>query len=329
MESKKSVLVLGATGGIGGAIAAALLRHGWQVRGMARQAPPPGGLAARRVEWVVGDAMNREDVVRAAEGAAVIVHAVNPPNYANWDKLVLPMIDNTISAARSAGGARVVLPGTIYNFDPAMTPLIREDSPQQPKSRKGAIRVALEQRLERAAPDVPSLILRAGDFFGPGVRASWFAQAMVAPGKPLRRIFDPARGPGHSWAYLPDLAEAFARLLDSPERLRAFEVLQFEGHYDEDGMRMVEAIRKACGRNIRAYGLPWWLFRMLAPFGGLPREAVEIAQYWRHPVRLDNARLVGLLGGEPRTPLDGAVSETLTALGCLGAQEHLPVARPA
>src|SRR5690606_31022307 len=98
----------------------------------------------------------------------VIVHAVNPPGYRNWDRLVLPMIDNTIAAARAAGGARIVLPGTIYNFDPAKTPVISEISPQHPQSRKGAIRVELEERLRRAAPDVPSLILRAGDFFGPG-----------------------------------------------------------------------------------------------------------------------------------------------------------------
>src|SRR5690606_9350178 len=108
-ERTKTALVLGATGGIGGAIAAALKRHGWTVRGMARdtQRAASGGHAG--IAWVKGDAMAREDVIRAAEGASVIVHAVNPPNYANWDTLVLPMIDNTIAAARAAGGVRIVL----------------------------------------------------------------------------------------------------------------------------------------------------------------------------------------------------------------------------
>lgn len=49
------------------------------------------------------------------------------------------MIDNTIAAARLAGGARILLPGTIYNFDPAATSVIRETSPQEPRSRKGRI----------------------------------------------------------------------------------------------------------------------------------------------------------------------------------------------
>ncbi len=323
MEPKKTALVLGATGGIGGSIAAALLRHGWQVRGMARNAGSarsqnPHCENPGQIEWIEGDAMERGDVIRAAVGVSIIVHAVNPPSYMNWDRLVLPMIDNTIAAARSAGGARILLPGTIYNFDPATTPVIGAGSAQHPNSRKGAIRVALEARLEQAAPEVPSLILRAGDFFGPGARASWFAQAMVSPGKPVRRIINPARGGGHSWAYLPDLAEAFARLVDEPERLRRFERLQFEGLCDVSGTQMIEAICRVSGRRLRAYGFPWWLMRLLAPFGGFPRETAEIAPYWRHPVRLDNSRLAELIGREPKTPLDDAVRASLVDMRCLG-----------
>lgn len=319
MGQDRMAVVLGATGGIGGGIASALIRHGWRVRGMVRDPAKARDAGPAGIDWVGGDAMARDEVVRAAQGVSIIVHAVNPPGYRNWDRVVLPMIDNTIAAARAADGARIVLPGTIYNFDPARTPVIDADSAQRPTSRKGKVRVALEKRLASAAPDVPSLILRAGDFFGPGARASWFSQAMVSPGKPLRRIVDPARGGGHSWAYLPDLAETFARLLEIPERLRPFEVLQFEGLYDRDGGQMVAAIRSASGRALPVRSLPWWLFRGLGVFGGFPREAAEIAPYWRHPIRLDNARLKALLGEEPRTPPDTAIRTTLVALGCLAA----------
>ena len=37
------------------------------------------------------------------------MHAVNPSGYRNWATLVLPMIENTIAAARISG-ARVLLP---------------------------------------------------------------------------------------------------------------------------------------------------------------------------------------------------------------------------
>jgi nucleoside-diphosphate-sugar epimerase len=316
----KTALVLGAAGSIGGAVAEALLARGWAVRGLARD--PARAAAAWRgragsVEWVAGDAMVRGDVVAAAQGVQAIVHAVSPPGYRDWDKLVLPMIDNTIAAARAAGGARILLPGTIYNFDPAATPVVRAGSPQRPGSRKGRIRVELERRLQAASRDVPVLVVRAGDYYGPRVRSSWFAQAMVTPGRPVTRLTTLSRGVGHAWAYLPDLAETMARLLDHP-KLRAFEQVGFEGFWDGDGRAFPALVAAALGRSpLPERAFPWWALRLAAPFGGFPREAVDILPYWRHPVRIDNARLVELLGAEPRTPAVQAMRTTLKGLGCL------------
>jgi len=309
MDRMKRALVLGATGGVGGAIAAALIRQGWQVTGMARRPPA----AQPGLDWVTGDAMRADDVRRAADGAEVIVHAVNPPGYRDWDRLVLPMIDNSIAAARAAG-ARLVLPGTIYNYDPARTPLIDEHAPQNATSHKGRIRIALEERMRQAAPEVPGLILRAGDFFGPGARSSWFSQAMVRPGRPLRMILNPDRSGGHAWAYLPDLALAFARLLEHPERLAPFEVAQFAGFTDSDGRQMAAAIRRAAGRRVPVLPFPWGVVRALAPLGGMAREMQDVSGHWRHPMPLDGTRLEQLIGPEPRTPPEQAVAAALRAL---------------
>lgn len=229
------------------------------------------------------------------------------------------MIDNTLAAARAAGGARIVLPGTVYNYDPALTAVIDENGPQNGRTVKGRIRVALERKLAEAAPEIPSLIVRAGDFFGPAVRASWFAQAMVRPGKPVRTFTSMAPGVPHAYAYLPDLAAAFAGLLAIPERLRPHETVQFAGHWDATGTEMRDAVRRIVGRNVRERAFPWWMIRLAAPFGGFPREALEIEPVWKHPMRLDNRRLVDLLGAEPHTPLDEAVAATLADMGCLAS----------
>src|SRR5690242_2736043 len=138
MSQQKTALILGATGGIGGEIARTLKSRGWRIRALHRKGGAPSA-SGDGFDWLKGDAMNGADVVAAAAGAAVIVHAVNPPGYRNWGELVLPMLDSTIAAAR-ASGARIVLPGTVYNFGPDAWPNLREVSPQHPKTRKGAIR---------------------------------------------------------------------------------------------------------------------------------------------------------------------------------------------
>lgn len=326
--TSKTICILGLTGSVGGAIADALLRHGFRLRALVRD---PQAVSARwanhaNVTLIQGDAMCPEDVIRAAQGCSTIVHAVNPAGYRNWGKVVLPMIDNSIAAARSVGGARIVLPGTIYNFDPAETRLLGEHSPQNPKTAKGQIRRELEHRLKLASANgVCSLLLRAGDFFGPGARSSWFSDALVRPGA-VRRMLHPGKNIGHSWAYLPDLAETFAQLLLVKDCLRPFECVQFEGTWDADGSLLPETIRQILARNVPVSQFPWWLMRLLAPFGGFPAAVREIETYWRNPVRLDNRRLVELLGHEPRTSLPTAIRTTLAATGALN---HAPVQQTA
>ena len=319
MRQQNTALILGATGGIGGEAARALKARGWRIRALHRKAAA-ASLSSDGFDWVQGDVMNEADVVAAAKDAAVIVHAVNPPGYRNWGELVLPMLDSTIAAAR-ASGARIVFPGTVYNFGPDAWPDLREGSPQNPRTRKGAIRVEMERRLKAAAADgVRSLIVRAGDFFGPrGTANSWFGAALVKKGKTPASVSYPGRkGVGHQWAYLPDVAETMARLIEHEDRLAAFEAFHMDGHWDPDGTAMVAAIGRACGRpEMRATAFPWAAVVLASPFVTTFREMLEMRYLWREPLRMANSRLVAFLGEEPHTPLDQAVGEALRGLGCL------------
>ena len=317
---KQTALIIGATGGIGGEMARALLRHGFQVRALHRDPERARRRTAAlgAIDWVAGDAMNAADVRRAAAGVSLLVHAANPPGYRNWQGLVLPMLDNSIAAARAAG-ARLVLPGTVYNFGPETFPNVAESAPQRPKTRKGAIRVAMEQRLLQASREgVPVLIVRAGDFFGSASQNSWFSQALVKPGKPLRRLFYPGqRDVGHAWAYLPDLAETIVRLVERQSELSEFEVFHFGGHWFERGVEIAEATRRVAGApNARIWGFPWFAVYLLSPFVETFREMLEMRYLWNRALRLDNSKLRAFLGEEPHTALDEALATTLRELGC-------------
>jgi nucleoside-diphosphate-sugar epimerase len=315
------VLVLGATGGIGGEVAAQLRDAGWNVQALRRRA---GSERREGIEWIQGDAMNRDDVTRAAQGAEVIVHAVNPPGYKRWSELVLPMLDNTIAAAMSQG-ATIVLPGTVYNFGPDAFPLLAEDSPQHPATKKGAIRVEMEARLQRASENgARVLIVRAGDFFGPNAANNWFSQGLVKPGQPVKKISNPGtHGIGHSWAYLPDVARTMVELLARRESLDAFARFHMAGHWDGDGTQFTAAIQRVVarrsGRKPSIGAFPWWLITLASPFNETFREMGEMRYLWRERVQMNNARLVQMLGHEPHTPLDQATEATLIGLKCLDA----------
>ncbi|KWC89382.1 hypothetical protein WL58_06165 [Burkholderia cepacia] len=319
--TQRQALVLGASGGIGGEVARQLRDAGWQVRALKR------GLDAEAVErdgiaWMRGDAMDRDAVVRAARGCSVIVHAVNPPGYRNWAGQVLPMIDNTIAAAR-AEQATVVLPGTVYNYGADAFPVLHEDAPQHPSTRKGAIRVELERRLQDAAAHgVRTIIVRAGDFFGPKLTGnSWFAAGLVKAGQPVAAISVPGRdGVGHQWSYVPDAARTMVELIERRDTLEPFARFHLGGHWDADGTQMADAVRRVAQRHglrptVRKF--PWWFVWVAAPFVTTLRELLEMRYLWREPIRLDNTRVTAVLGREPVTPLETAIEATLAGLGCL------------
>jgi len=320
----KTILVLGATGGVGGETARALLRHGWAVRALARRIPADGEPA---IDWRQGDAMDRDAVMAAAEGVEAILHAVNPPGYRNWSKLVLPMLDNSIAAA-VANGARLALPGTIYNYDPRSVAVAEPGTVQHPNTRKGAIRAEMERRLAHT-PGLRALVLRAGDFFGPRTSGnSWLSAGMVTPGKPVTSVMYPGRPEiGHAWAYLPDVGEAFARLLDREAALPDFACHHFAGHW-RDGASFVAAIGEAAGTTPKLRQLPWRLLPLIAPFNQTMREMIEMEGFWRDPLRLDNASLEAVIGPEPRTPLVQALRVSLAGMGCLD-QRSVPAGMPA
>jgi nucleoside-diphosphate-sugar epimerase len=315
MKIARTALVLGATGGSGSEIASALVTRGWTVRGLVRDTARTG--LAGDVTWHKGDAMNASDVAQAALGVDVIVHAVNPPGYRNWNTLVLPMLDNTIAAARKSG-ARIVLPGTVYNFGPDAPALLGEEAAQRPRTRKGAIRVQMEQRLQAAAVDgVRVLILRCGDFFGPRAGNNRF-NALVKPGKKPGSISYPGpRDLRHEWAYLPDVGATVALLLEREGELAAFERFHFGGHWI-DGTTMMRAMQKATANpKLALRSFPWWLVTLASPFVTTLREVGEMRYLWKQPMQLDNRKLAAFLGQEPHTNLDDAVGETLGGMGCL------------
>ena len=229
---KGQILILGAGGRLGFAAALAFRDAGWSVTSMVR--PGRIGIAARGTEIV--EVITRDQAIAAGEGCDVVLNALNP-TFTMWERDAMAHGHAGIAAAE-ANGATLIYPGNLYNFGRDMPPLIDETTPMRPSSRKGEIRVQIENYIEDAVErGMRAIIVRAGDFYGSGL-GSWF-DLQVAKQIPRKRVTYP--GPldaAHSWAYLPDLAATLVQLAERRKEFAPFRDLRLRrphGDRNADG----------------------------------------------------------------------------------------------
>ena len=304
------VLILGAAGRIGHTAGEAFRKAGWKVVSLVR--PGAAERAPKGTKVVEVDALDHAAVSEAARGADVVLHALNPP-YTEWSKLALPLAYSAITAAEAAG-ATLIFPGNLYNYGKGLPPVIDETTRMRPSSRKGRLRIAIEDRIEEAAErGMRGIILRAGDYYGGG-EGSWF-DLVIANEIGRGRLTYP--GPidlVHEWAYLPDLAAAMVRLAEVRATLGTFESFGFPGHA-VSGREFTTAIARASGRGLQVKRMTWWLIHVLGAMMPLSRELSEMAYLWNEPHRIDGRKLAAAIGDVPHTPLDVAVARALQDLG--------------
>ncbi|MDH5548203.1 MAG: sugar nucleotide-binding protein [Gammaproteobacteria bacterium] len=304
----KKALILGIGGTFGGHVAKALAQQGWQVKAMVRN-PDKCKASITGMQICRGDAANIEDVRAAASGVSLIVYGVNPPNY-DWDNKALPWIDVTATVAEEQG-LTVVFPGNVYVLNPAHGPVFEESAAMDPVTTLGKTRLAMEQRLQRAAENgAQVIIMRAGDFIAPGARSSW-TQHLFRQNKKGVTISAPGDASlPHTWAYVPDLAHTIAALVDKSDALETFNVFHYKG-YRASINDMAEAITLATGLLVKVTGYPWWLMKVFSYFSVMFRGVMEMSYLWREEVSLCDDKLRDSLGFAPTTtPLVQALIES-------------------
>ena len=261
------VLIAGASGLFGSHAAQAFAQAGWEVRRYQRGT----------------------DMAAAAQGADVIVNALNPPSYHNWARLI-PQITAQVLGAARASGAMVLVPGNVYNFGRAPGPW-GPDTPQDPHTRKGKLRAAMEG--EYRASGLPVIVLRGGDYLDAGGQAQGMRYSLkdLAKGKII-----PFGAPDvvRTYAYLPDMARAAVLLAEGRLTLPRFADVPFAGlAFSFDQLRA--ELERISGRSLRFAAFPWAIMRLASPFWEMARELLEMRYLHDLPHRMDPAPLAAIL----------------------------------
>ena len=305
---KGRIIVLGAAGRLGFVAAETFRDAGWQVKGLVR--PGRAGAVPWKVEAI--EAVTRDEAVAAAQGCDVVLNAFNPV-ITEWRKSALSLAYAAIAAAES-NGATLLFPGSVWNYGRSMPPVLNESSPMQPTTRKGGMRVEIEQRIKEACDrGMRAVILRAGDFFGGG-RGSWFDLVIAKDIGRGRLTYPGPLNVEHAWAYLPDFAATLVRLAEQRASFGSCEVFGYPGD-TVTGHELIATIEAVTKSKFTLRPMSWWFLKTVGQLMRLGRELSELEYLWRAPHRVSGEKLKAALGEIPQTPLPEAIAESLRALG--------------
>jgi nucleoside-diphosphate-sugar epimerase len=299
-------VVIGATGGAGGALVRELAGGGRRVRAVSRKptADPPEG-----VEQVAADAADPVQTRTACAGATVVYHCVQPP-YQRW-AAEFPTLTQSIADAAAAAGARLLYADNLYAYGPVHGP-ITEDLPAQATTNKGRIRALMAERLLAAhrSGTLQVAIGRSSDYYGPGGANSVVGDILFGAAVEGRR----ARWMGrmdvpHSLNYLPDVARALIILGARPEALG--EIWHLPAAEPVTGRGFVELIAAALGRPVKVTATSRLALRLAGLFDPRARETTEMLYQWEHPFVLDTSKFQRAFGPFEPTPHPQAVATTV------------------
>jgi nucleoside-diphosphate-sugar epimerase len=303
-------LVLGSTGSIGSAIVNELTATGKPVRALARSTSKARRVFAHpdKVELVEGSVLEAQTLKRAFGGVDVFFNCVNLP-YPQWS--TLPKIHNLIVDAAAEAKARMVFPGNVYIYGHTGAEKVREDHPRSPSSKKGRIRLELEDTFMQQSRDgrVPCAIVRFPDYYGPNA-------ASIADGIFRAALKNkPARWFGkldavHEFIFVSDAAKA---MLMAADRFDAFgQDFNVPGPEPVRVRDWVNLVFKEAGFKPRMSGTSRMFVRLAGLFNALAREFGEMQYLTEEPLILDGNKFNNFFGTRyPTRSYQEGIRETL------------------
>ena len=292
MSETNTVLVVGATGDLGGRVVDALLERGKRVRALVREGTDPSRLAAKGVEIARGDMLDPASLERAMSGSnAVVTSAAGYTRRRKGDSL--EKVDdlgnrNLIEAAKKTGIPRFVFT-SILTCDQA------RDVPHFWQKK------LIEDYLERSG--IPFVALRPGAFLGGG-SARFFLRGlrkgrMMAFGSPSVR-----------WTYIhpSDVARCLAMAVDDPRAVGRR--IDLGTDHPVSAVELAEIFTRLLGREVKPSVGSLLVIKTVGTIGGLflpfMRDMMAMGRYFETGKYVADTKLQGELFGHVPTIEDTA-----------------------
>ena len=219
-KKQQRVLVTGATGFTGGALAQKLHEQGHEVVALVRQSANTQRLEAMGAKLVYGDIKDPQSVIEAAAGVDIIYHiaavyrtAGHPDEY--YEEVNIGGVQNVINAAHEHKVGRTVHCSTIgVHGDIDQIPS-NEESPFNPGDIYQRTKLAGEELFADAMRNgLSGCIFRPGAIYGPG------DMRLLKMFKQIKRGFFPLFGGGQNLyhlSYIDDLTDGIILCGEHPQ----------------------------------------------------------------------------------------------------------------
>jgi UDP-glucose 4-epimerase len=258
--SRRSVLVIGASGLVGSSLVPAFLAQGWRVTATIRS---PGARSS------LGDALDDASIAVVADtrdsGALqsaidvaepdVVINCVSR-NQSGGDDAARAYTEGNVTTLAVAldacvrrGIARAIVFGSGFEYKPQARPLTERDA-VGPTTLYGASKVAAYAITQffRQTSDIDVATVRPFSLYGPRERLSRLVPYLVTSalaGRPIEMSSGTQR---RDYLYVEDLADAIVRLADGPGRLP--EVINFSGPADHTLLDLAIAAVETVESNV-------------------------------------------------------------------------------
>lgn len=300
--STQTHVIFGA-GQIGTPLALLLQSQGHHVRLVRRRGHAPAG-----IDLQLGDARDSGFALRAAHGAHVVYHCMNPAYSTRAWARDLPRLMNGIMNAAAHEGARLVQLDNLYMYGAPKGRAFHEDSQIDPCSAKGEIRAHVADTLLDAMrrKAVRACIARASDFYGPGGTGTHLGDAFW-PGALKhhkgRLLINPDTE--HCYHYTLDVVRALMMLGTADDEVDG-RVWMLPAAEAESTAALVGRFGRVLGTDLAIERVSPFMQSALGVFMPLLREIREMSYQWEAPFTVDDRRFRAKFPLTPTTLASGA-----------------------
>ncbi|MGE7692928.1 SDR family NAD(P)-dependent oxidoreductase [Lysinibacillus sp. NPDC094177] len=303
----QTVLVIGASGGMGYALVNELVSRNIQVKAFARNKEKLVALFQhyKNVEIISGDAFNEQEMMRASNGVDIIFHAISFP-YQDWEQLHIRCLDMVINIAERQG-AKIALVDNIYAYGRQSTNPVVEEARKEPLTKKGKIRLTMENKLKDS--NVPSLIVHFPDLYGPNANNTILYETLknVALGKKANFVGN--MQVKREFLYTVDGAKAMVELALRDDTYN--QNWNVPAVHPIAGVELVKILREITGYKKGIRTVTKGMISLIGIFTPSMQEVVEVFYLTEEPVILSGGKYEKEIDALPRTSYRVGLEETI------------------